>query len=358
VPKKIARIRNEEYTDEDAVLSAEQLGIDLIINPELETANEIVRLLRRADATDVIEFANGAIQLVGLRLDSKAQIVSQRLRDVSSNVSDLVFRTVAICRKDRTIIPTGDDYFLAGDQIFVVSKTESLPAVLELCGKKDERIEKLMILGGGKIGRLVAKELESDRALDIRLIESNRWKSQFVADQLQRTLVIQGDGTDVDLLASEGIVDMHAFVSATDDEESNIITSLLAHHLGVRRTVTLVSQSNYLPLMTSIGLDVAVDKRLITANAIARFIHKGEVVSVASLKGIDAEAIELVAAERSQIVKKNLHSIKFPESAIIGAVIRNGNVFVPVGDTKIQPNDKVVVFALPKAVANLEKMFQ
>jgi len=358
VAKKIARIRNEEYTHEDAVLTPKQLGIDLIINPELETANEIVWLIRRSAATDVIEFADGAIQLMGLRLDSKAKIIGKKLHEVSMGMTDLTFRTVAIFRNGRTIIPTGEDYFHVRDQIFVVSKTESVPDLLEICGKADEHLEKIMILGGGKVGRLVAKELEQDKQFDIKLVESSASKSQFAAEQLQRTLVIRGDGTDVDLLASEGILDMDAFVSVTDDEESNIITSLLAKHLGVRRTITMVTQANYIPLMSSIGLDAAVDKRMITANAIARFIHRGEVVSVARLRGIDAEAVELVAHKGSKVTKKPLRKLKFPSSAIIGAVTRNGEVFVPVGETQIQAEDKVVVFALPTAISDAEKMFE
>jgi len=358
VPQKIARVRNQEFTNPNAVLTPEQLGIDLIINPELETAHEIYWLLRRSAATDVIEFANGAIQLVGLRLDSKAKIISRQFKEVSMSLPDLTFRTVAIFRNGRTIIPTGEDYFLNGDQIFVVSKTECVPDLLELCGKADDRIENIMILGGGKVGRLLAKELEKDRSLKIRLLEPSHTKSQFIAEQLEHTLVIQGDATDVDLLASEGIAEMDAFVAVTDDEESNIITSLLTRHLGVRRTITMVSNTVYLPLINSIGLDVAVDKRMITANAIARFIRRGEVVSVATLRGIDAEAIELVAQKGSKITKKSLRNIKFPEGAIVGAVTRNSEVFVPVGNSSIEANDKVVVFALPKAVANVEKMFE
>lgn len=358
VPQKIARVRNQEFTNPNAVLTPEQLGIDMIINPELETAHEICWLLRRSAATDVIEFADGAIQLVGLRLDSKAKIISEQLKKVSKSLPELRFRTVAIFRNGRTIVPTGEDYFLNGDQIFVVSKTESVPELLELCGKKDDKIENVMILGGGKVGRLLAKELEKDKKIKVRLVESNRTKSQVIADQLEHTLVIQGDGTDVDLLVSEGIADMDAFVAVTDDEESNIITSLFTKHLKVRRTITMVSTTDYYPLMNSIGLDIAVDKRMITANAIARFIHRGEVVSVATLRGIDAEAIELVAHKSSQVTKKSLRETKFPEGAIIGAVTRNGEVFVPVGSTLIEAGDKVVVFALPKAVANVEKMFE
>ncbi|MCH8954614.1 Trk system potassium transporter TrkA [candidate division KSB1 bacterium] len=358
VPQKIARVRNQEFTNPNAVLTPKQLGIDMIINPELETAHEIFWLIRRSAATDVIEFANGSIQLVGLRLDSKAKIISRQFKEVSLSLPELTFRTVAIFRNGRTIIPTGEDYFISGDQIFVVSKTESVPDLLELCGKTDDRIENIMILGGGKVGRLLAKELEKDKNMNIRLVETSRSKSQIIAEQLEHTLVIQGDGTDVDLLASEGIADMDAFVAVTDDEELNIITSLLTKHLGVRRTITMVSNADYLPLINSIGLDVAVDKGLITANAIARFIHRGEVVSVATLRGIDAEAIELVAQKGAKITKRTLRDTKFPDGAIVGAVTRDGEVFVPVGDSSIEANDKVVIFALPKAVANVEKMFE
>ncbi len=357
VDKKIARIRNEDFASENTVLTAQQLGIDLIINPELETAQEIVWLIKRSAATDIFEFAEGSIQLIGLRLDSTAPVIRQKLYEVSQSLTDLTFRTVAIFRKGKTIIPTGEDYFHVDDQIFVISKTESVPDLLKLCGKADESIEKIMILGGGKVGRLVAKELEKDKNLDIRLIESSHTKSKYVAESLERTLVIQGDGTDMDLLAAEGIVDMDAFISVTDDEESNIITSLLSKHLGVRRAITMVGQANYIPLMSSIGLDAAVDKRIITANAIARFIHRGEVVSVVSLPGIDAEAIELVACKKASILKKPLHKIKFPKGAIIGAVNRNGDVFVPIGTTHIEANDKVVIFALPKCIHQVEKMF-
>ncbi len=358
VPQKIARVRNQEFTNPNAVLTPKQLGIDMIINPELETAHEIFWLIRGSAATDVIEFANGSIQLVGLRLDSKAKIISRQFKEVSISLPELTFRTVAIFRNGRTIIPTGEDYFISGDQIFVVSKTESVPDLLELCGKTDDRIENIMILGGGKVGRLLAKELEKDKNMNIRLVETSRSKSKIIAEQLEHTLVIQGDGTDVDLLASEGIADMDAFVAVTDDEESNIITSLLTKHLGVRRTITMVSNADYLPLINSIGLDVAVDKRMITANAIARFIHRGEVVSVATLRGIDAEAIELVAQKGAKITKRTLRDTKFPDGAIVGAVTRDGEVFVPVGDSSIEANDKVVIFALPKAVANVEKMFE
>ena len=357
VPRKIARVRNPEYTADNAVLTPEELGIDLIINPEAETAEEIYWLIKRSAATDVIEFAEGAIELVGIRLDRDAPILGRTLMEVSQSVPTLHFRTVAIVRNGRTIIPKGEETLRRGDQVFVVATKEAVPDVLSLCGKASVRMERVMILGGGKIGRMVARLLEREKGLDIRLIESRREKSQMLAEQLKRTMVIRGDGTDVDLLAAEGLIDMDGFIAVTEDEETNIITALLAMHLGVRRTIALIHRADYLPLMPAIGLDAAVDKRMITAKTIARFVHHGEIVSVATLRGHDAVALELVARPGSKIVGRPLRKIKFPQGAIIGAVSRNGDVFVPVGDSVLRPSDKAVAFVLPNAVAAVEEMF-
>lgn len=357
VRRKIARVRNPEYTLDNAVLKPGQLGIDLMINPEQATAEEIVSLVERSAATDVIDFASGKIQVIGIRLDPRAPIINKTLREVSEGIPDLKFRTVAISRQERTIIPSGEEYFRRGDQIFVTAKTESIPEVLKLCGKNDERLDKVMILGGSKVGRAVARLLERERDIDVRLIESNRDKSERVAEELKRTLVIHGDGTDIDLLAAEGLIDMDAFIAVTDDEETNIIACLLARHIGVRRNIAMVSRAEYVPLMPTIGLDAAVDKRRITANAIARFIRHGEIVSVATLRGTGAEVIELVVQPDSRIVGRPLRRAKIPEGVIIGAVARGDQVFVPVGETVLQPEDKVVVFTVPQARESLEKLF-
>jgi trk system potassium uptake protein TrkA len=339
------------------VLKPEQLGIDLMINPEQATAEEIVSLIERSAATDVVDFAEGKIQVIGIRLDPKAPIINKTLREVSEGIPDLKFRTVAISRHERTIIPSGDEYFRRGDQIFVTAKTESVPEVLKLCGKNDERLDKVMILGGSQVGRAVAKLLEKEYDIDIRLIESNREKSERVAEELERTLVIHGDGTDIDLLAAEGLIDMDAFIAVTDDEETNIIACLLSKHIGVRRNIAMVSRAEYVPLMPTLGLDAAVDKRRITANAISRFIRHGEIVSVASLRGTGAEVIELVVQPHSKLVGKPLRRVKIPEGVIIGAVARGEEVFVAIGDTVLQPEDKVVVFTIPKARESLEQLF-
>lgn len=357
VPLKIARLRNSEYSAPDSMIKALDLGIDIIIHPEEETARELVWLFRRAAATDVLEFANGAVQVIGMRLDADAPILNKTLQEIDEAHPDILFRLVAIFRANRTIIPTGADVVTKGDQLFFISKTDQVPKILALAGKSEEKMQNLMILGGGKVGRLVAAELEKDKEIKLKLIESSREKSALIAGQLRRTLIIRGDGTDLDLLATEGIIDMDVYMAVTDDEETNIISCLMAKHLGVRRTLTLINRSDYLPIMSSIGLDAAVDKQMITANTILRFIRRGNIVSYASLRGIDAEILEIKVSSGSKIAGQTLKDIKLPQDVLIGMITRGRDVMVPVGESVILPDDQLIVFALPKAISSVEKLF-
>jgi trk system potassium uptake protein TrkA len=194
--------------------------------------------------------------------------------------------------------------------------------------------------------------------MKVKLIESDAEKSFELADMLKETLVIRGDGRDIDLLAQEGIIDMDAFIALTEDAETNIITCLMAKHLGVKKTIALVDKVDYVPLTQTIGLDSLINKKLIAANSISRFIRKGEVIAIASLEGIDAEVLEYVAAPGSDVVKHKVKDLHFPKDAIIGGVIRGDESFIIVGDSQIKPNDKVVVFALPGSVKKIVKFFE
>ena len=358
VSKKIARVRSSEYSSENSVITPEQLGIDTMIHPEEEAAAEIIRLLKRSSATDVIDFEEEGIQILGIRIDSRsAPIVGKPLSQITLDFPDTIFRTVAIYRNGKTIIPNGDDLIFFRDQIFIVAKLDSIPDVLKLVAKEDAKINNVMILGASKIGRLVAAELEKIKDVNIKLIESNRDKSQIIADQLTKTLVIQGDGTEIDLLASEGISDMDDYIAVTNDDEDNLISSLLAKHLGVKRVIALINKSEYIPIMNSIGLDAAISKKVTTVDAILRFVRRGNVLSVATLKEIDAEVMEIIAQEGSHITKKLLKDSGFPKSAMVGAIFRNNEVIIPVGTSRVQANDKVIVFALPEAIKKVEKAF-
>jgi len=355
VKKKIIRVNNPQFLSEPGGPSADDFGIDLMIYPEGLAAQEIVRLIRRSAATEVLEFAEGRIQLIGIRLDQESPLLNKKLKDIVATYKNLPFRAVAIFRGIRTIIPSGEELFKRGDQVFVISKTEMVPEMLRLAGKESQRLEKIMILGGSGIGRRVAEQLESE--ISIKLIESGKAASTELADALTKTMVIQGEGKDLDLLATEGIIDMDAYIAVTRDEEDNIISCLMAKHLGVTKTIAHVEKLDYLPLANTIGIDALVNKKLSAANAILKFIRKGEIVSVATLHGVDAEVIEMIAQKGSAVTKKPLSSVSFPEGAIIGCVIHDGSVEIPVGSTQIRPQDRVVVFTLPKSIREVEKFF-
>lgn len=353
--RTIARVSDPEFTSQNAIIKPEQLGIGLTINPEAVTAEEIIRLVKRATATDVLEYGEGRIQIIGLRLDGSSPLINKTMRETVANYSELVFRVVAISRGARTIIPTGDDVFKKNDQVFVICKTEYVKEMLRLAGKEGVVVKDIMILGGGKIGSQVAEQIEDE--INTKLIESNKDRSVELADKLHRTLVIQGEGSDIDLLAKEGIMDMDVFIAVTEDEKTNIISCLMAKHLGVPKTIALVENTDYVTLAGTIGLDVAVNKKLSAAQIILKFIRKGEILSVATLHGVDAEVIELLAQKGSPVTKKALKDLEFPKGAIVGCVIHDQNITIPVGTTKINPNDRVVVFALPKAILELERYF-
>jgi trk system potassium uptake protein TrkA len=351
----IARVRNPEFTLPDFALTADELGVDVMIHPEKETADAIVRLIRQSSATDVIEFEDGRIELVGVRLEHDSELLDTPLYELSIKHGDPPMRIVAIVRAQETIIPTGDDRLIPGDQIFVISDPEYIPEFIGLTGQKDTIIENIMILGGGLIGQFIAAEL--GREINVKIIESNAEKSEEIAEVLPHTLIIHGDGTDYDLLAAEGIVDMDAFIAVTGDDETNIISTLLVRHMKIRRTIALVNKLDYLPITTTIGMDAVVSKQLLTVNAIHRYIHHQQVAAIATLPGIEAHCVEYIAKKGSKICKRPLRDVRFPGNAIVGAVLHDDQMIVPKGDTVVVPDDKVVVFALPQATGDVEKLF-
>lgn len=353
--KTIARISNAEYLDPKHGVNFSELGIDFMIYPEELAALETVNLINRTAATDIIEF-EGKLYVIGLKLDKNAPVIHKTLSEISKEYSSFDFRVVAIYRNFRTIIPKGIDKFLPNDQIFVITKSEALETVLKLAGKENIKFDNIMILGGGKIGRRVASLLSNK--MTVKLIDSNPEKAFELADELPNTLVIQGDGRDIDLLAQEGIIDVDAFIAVTEDAETNIISCLLAKHLGVKKTIALVDKVEYVPLTQTIGLDSLINKKLIAANNIVRFIKKGKIISYSSLEGIDAVVMEFVAQPNSRIVSENIAELDFPKDAIIGGFIRKDQSFIALGSSKINPGDKVVVFSLPEAVSKIEKFFK
>ena len=354
--KTIARISNAEYMEKETEKMFTELGIDFMIYPEELAAQETFNLINRTAATDVMEFEEGKLSVIGLRLDKNAPIIRKTVSEIAYEYQNFDFRIVALHRNFRTIIPMGKDKFLPNDQVFIITKPEGIEMVLKLAGKENIDFNNIMILGGSKIGRRVAKLL-SDK-MKVKLIESDEEKSLALADDLQDTLVIRGDGRDIDLLAQEGIIDVDAYIAVTDDAETNIISCLMAKHLGVTKAIALVDKADYIPLTQTIGLDSLINKKLLAANNISRFIRKGEILSLTSLEGIDAEVLEYIAQPNSPITKKPVKDLDFPKEAIIGGIIRGKESLIAVGDTKIRADDKVVIFLLPGAIKKIEKLFK
>jgi trk system potassium uptake protein TrkA len=355
VKTKIARVKNREFTRDDCALNAQILGIDLIIHPESEVAKAVIGLLNMTAATDILEFADGKILLLGIQLDKKCGILGQSLAEVGRAVENVIFRTVAIQRRDRTIIPRGADIFMNNDRVYVMTQRENLPELLKLVGKENVKMENVMILGGGQTGIEIAAQLEKN--INVKIIESNADKTEDLADRLQKSLVIRGDGRDINLLALEGIIDMDAFISVTGDDETNIIACLVAKHLQVPRIISLINKTDYTPIIPTIGIDAYVSKQIVTVDQILKFIRSGSIVSVASIPGLAAEVLEYIAQENSKIIRKPLNAIHFPKGALLGAVVRGDEFFIPVGNSQIRAGDKVVVFAMPTAIKEVEKLF-
>ena len=357
VQTKIARVRNSEYYAENFVLTAEEMGVDMLINPELEASREIVHIINHPHAFDMVEFENGSIILLGLVITKNSPAQGLTLSSIVPRFKELTFRAVAISRNGETIIPTGNDVVKEGDKFYVVVKRENLDDVLHLAASHIQETTNIMILGGGKVGRLTAEMLAENKHVDVKLIESDRDKSRKIAEELTNTMVVYGDGTDLDLLAQEGISEMDMFIALTNDDETNIVSSLLARHLRVPRTMTLVSRQEYMPIVKAIGLDVAVNTRIITSNTILKFIRRGAILSLKTLRGIEAETIEFEVSEKCKLIDRKLKEIEFPPGVIVGALVHHDEVTVPVGDTVINANDRVIVFSVPQSVKKVEKMF-
>ncbi len=353
---KVARVRDADLYSPSSLLKPQDIGVDLLIHPEAEVVEEVIRLLMRSVASEIIEFESGKILFVGLKLDKECPYLNYQLKSFGAEEIRRKFRIVAMKKGETTIIPGGNDYLNNNDQLFVVTKADDLPELLAMTGRSDRALEKIMVLGGGRIGLGVAQSLE-DSDLDVTLVEADKERSRKAAGQLKKSMVLQADGTEFDVLAREGILEMDAFVALTNDDETNIISCLLARHLGVKKTIALVNRLEYLPLMSVIGIDSTVNVRLATANAILRLIRRGQVVSMATFQGIDAEAIEYEAKESGKLVGKPLSKLRFPEGTVVAHIVRGKDAFVPHGESVILPGDRVIFFALPQALPSLEAKF-
>ena len=353
---KVARVSDPEYYRSGSALSREQLGIDLMINPERECAWETFQLLNSEAATDMAQFADGRLQLVGLRVREGARVAGKSLIELDQEVGNRRYVTVAIVRDGRTEIPRGTSRIEAGDQIFILAPASEMPGIPALAGYEDYKLRRVMIAGGSAEGFYLAQHLE-EHGVDCTILDIDRKRCAELADMLPKALVLHADATDMELLEMEGIEGIDGFVALTPRDETNMLASLLAKTQGARKVISLIHRFDYVPLVSRVGIDAAVSPRLSTVNAILRYVRRGNVASVATLKGIDAEAIEFDVRRRARVVGRAIQDISFPRGAVVGGILRNSKVIMPRGRDEIQPGDRVVIFALPDAIGEIEKLF-
>lgn len=353
--KTIARINNQEYLLKENRDFFTSLGIDSMIYPEKMASKEIISMLRQTGFTDLVDFSGGKLSLLAMKIDADSLIVNKPLFDATQDIYRLDYKAVAITRAGKTIIPSRNDKFMAGDILYVIANQAGIKSLMKTSGKESVDISNVMILGGSRIGKLTAKDL--GRGYNIKLIEINREKAYRLSNYLNNTLVINGDGTNIELLMQEGLKRMDAFIAVIGNSETNILSCLLAKNLGVKRTIAEIENIDYITLAEQMGIDAVINKKVIAASRIFRYTMTGEVSTIKCLTGSEGEALEFVVQPDSRATKGRVGEIDFPKDAIIGGVIRDKNCFIANGDTEIQANDHVVVFALPPALNDIGKFF-
>lgn len=354
VKTTVARVRNTEYVETPQFSPESLLGIDMIINPERVTALEIAKIVANPEALNVEYYSQGQVQMVELLVEEKSPLAGVRINTLDSSK----YVIVAITRKNRTIVPSGSDSIYAGDHIYVVANTHDMPEVLRSIGIKRHRVENVIILGGGRTGCYIAQILEKKRLpLNIKIIEKDPKRAREVSYLLKNALVINGDGSDLDLLESENVGRADIYIAVSNDDKLNLLSSLIARNLGVPKTIAKVKRSDIMPLMQQVGVDVVFSPRLLTAGAILKYIRRGDIISVTVLGEEHAEMIELVVQPKSIAADKELSKIRFPRGSVLGAIVREDAVIIPTGKSIIRAGDKLMVFTLPTSIHKVEKLF-
>ncbi|MDN3596749.1 Trk system potassium transporter TrkA [Zunongwangia endophytica] len=356
--RTIARISNTEFLEKKEEIGFTQFGIDELISPEALAAREIALLLNQSAFNDSYEFEEGALTMIGLSLSRTARFVGKTVKEAARIFPQLNFVPIAIQRfgTQYTLIPRGDTQFKEGDQVYFITLKSGVEELYNLTGKTKQEIKSVMILGGSKIGRKTARDLCRNN-FNVKLVEANKEKAYDLADELPNTLIIHGDGRNVELLEEENIHDMDAFIAVTGNSETNIMSCLVAKSKSVKKTISLVENMDYFQLSHSIGIDTLINKKLLAANNIFRYIRKGEVVAMTKLNNMNAELLEFIVKPGSQVAGKKIKNLDFPRSAIIGGIIRHGEGIIALGEFLIKPGDRIVVCCLPRSIKKVEKLF-
>ncbi len=354
--RTIARINDVNIIKENKEHFYNELGIDTLISPTYLATLEIQRLVNQSAFTDDIEFDNGKLTVFGISLSENSSLINKTVRESADLNPNLSFKPLALHRDDLTLIVNGETVLKENDIVYFISLKDSIPNIIKLCGKNNFKIKDVMIIGGSRIGINTAELLEND--FRVTLVEKDKVTCQQMANTLKKTLIINIDGHDVKMLEEEGLTEIDALISVTADSEMNIMTSLVGKSHGIKKTIARIENFDYINLSQSIGIDTLINKKIIAADNIFKFVRKGNVSLVANLHGTDAEIIEFVVKDGSKITKSPINKLNFPNSSKIAGVIRNGIPIIPFGDFHLKENDKTIVFSLTESIQKIEKFFQ
>jgi trk system potassium uptake protein TrkA len=353
--KKLARLRGADFEHYHDALRINAPHINTVINPDVEVVRTIERLMDVPGAVDVGELSNGQIKFVGVYIEPGSRLAGVQLTDLPRLFKENRPLIAAVVRDDQLIIPRGNNHIRAGDLIYFISEKKNLFKHLSIFEKHTTSMNRVMIIGGGLVGYRLAKQLE-EKSIACKVVEKRASRCGFLAERLDRTVVLHGDGSEQSLLVEENINETDLVVALTGDEETNILSSLLAKRLGAKKAITQINKFSYFPLMSTIGIELVVSPRLSAINSILQHIRRGKVLSAISIKGEGGEVMEALALPTSHIVSKPLKKIAFPRGSMVASIIRQDNIIIPTGDSVIEPEDRIIIFATREAIPGVEKI--
>ena len=353
--KVIARVNTMENLSPEVWRMYQDLGIDGLLSPEDIAAQEIISLLKKNASSETYDFAGGNLQLFMVKLEPEAEILGKTVDEVVDQYEHIEFRVAAIHRRQTTLVPQGDEVFQVSDMVYVVTKPHAIKDIIKLSGKKQINVHNVMIVGGGRVGRITAKRLEKD--LNIKVLEMDKDRCMDLTNYLSEALVVNADARNLDMLEDEGIKDMDAFIAVTENTETNILTCLQAKSFGVKKTIALVENIDYIDISQNIGIDSIINKKLIAASYMVKYTLGAKVSTLKSLSGIDADIVEFEVRAGSAVTRKPIGQLAMPTDAVICGITRDGESFIATDDFQIEADDQVVVLALPAGIPAVERLF-
>lgn len=353
IKRKIARIRNPDYFFNKELLGKANLDIDPAINPELESAEAVSRIIESPFASEIIEFEQGMIKVIGFKIPQDSPIKGRKLKSIRTLLNkDFI---IGIVERDETVlVPSGEDILQEGDIVYMPLLKEEIQEVAQSLGVQAKPAKKVMILGGGRIGYYIANKMESKA--DIKIIEKNSERCKFLSKYLGKALILNGDGVDKQLLIEENISNMDAYIAVSNNDELNIMAGLLAKKLGAKKVIALVNRTDYISLAHNLGIQSVLSPRLITASMILRYLRRGEVLSLTAIAENKAEIMEVVVNKTSSLIGRTLKEGAFPKNSILGAIIRDDRIIIPTGEDFIKEKDKLIIFTLKDSIKEVEKL--